>query len=552
MIIPVSVSDATEGAVAVSSLTFTNLNWNTPQIVTVTGVDDSFIDGNVPYTVVLGAATSTDAYYNGLNPADVSVTNNDDGGTPFSYRKPITIDRTRVGASCSANLTDFPVLISIQNDNNLKTTANGGRVTSSSGYDIIFRGTDLNQLDHEIERYDGASGTLLAWVRIPSLSVSTDTVIYMDYGNSSIASPPATPTQVWDTNYVGVWHLSESPNDGVAGHVDSTGNNGAGTPRNFQDGGGGTTNATGKIGGADYFAGDDDYVDCGNNAILNVNYVTVELWLNVNSWVSDAGILAKGDNTYRQYWMWTYGGAGSFEIDEAPYQNNVWALSLGIWEHLVLTYDGSNVTTYRNGVQENQYPQTTGTIDATAQPLLFGYIPSYHYFDGSLDEVRISRVPRDACWIQTEYNNMNWPNKTESGASGFVTIGAEQGELLPRRWIFSPSRRPGTEGAMWWLAGRRRRRSDNFGFHVYRSESVGGPYTRITDRLIPGLTFSVRGRDYSYVDRNVTRGRLYYYKLEDIDFDGNRTMHGPVCVDWDGDGIPDDWEIRVRVEPCCG
>ena len=90
---------------------------------------------------------------------------------------------------------------------------------------------------------------------------------------------------------------------------------------------------------------------------------------------------------------------------------------------------------------------------------------------------------------------------------------------------------------------------NNFGFHVYRSESVGGPYTRITDRLIPGLTFSVRGRDYSYVDRNVTRGRLYYYKLEDIDLDGRRTMHGPVCVDWDGDGIPDTWEIKYGLNP---
>ena len=47
---------------------------------------------------------------------------------------------------------------------------------------------------------------------------------------------------------------------------------------------------------------------------------------------------------------------------------------------------------------------------------------------------------------------------------------------------------------------------NNFGFHVYRSESVGGPYTRITDRLIPGLTLSVAGRDYTYVDRSVTRG----------------------------------------------
>ena len=140
----------------------------------------------------------------------------------FSYRKAITIDRTRVGASCLANLTNFPVLIRIQNDKDLKTTANGGRVTSSNGYDIIFRGTDLNQLDHEIEKYDGASGTLVAWVRIPSLSVSTDTVIYMDYGNSLITSPTANPNGVWDTNYKGVWHLKESGNGTAGEFKDST------------------------------------------------------------------------------------------------------------------------------------------------------------------------------------------------------------------------------------------------------------------------------------------------------------------------------------------
>ncbi len=42
---------------------------------------------------------------------------------------------------------------------------------------------------------------------------------------------------------------------------------------------------------------------------------------------------------------------------------------------------------------------------------------------------------------------------------------------------------------------------------------------------------------------------MYYYKLEDIDVYGKRTMHGPICVDWDGDGLPDDWEIRYGLNP---
>ena len=72
-----SSGDTTEGTVGPASLTFTNLNWNTPQTVTVTGADDVLDDGDVTYTIVTAAATSTDTVYNGINAADVAVTNTD-------------------------------------------------------------------------------------------------------------------------------------------------------------------------------------------------------------------------------------------------------------------------------------------------------------------------------------------------------------------------------------------------------------------------------------------------------------------------------------------
>ncbi|MEI6697087.1 MAG: Calx-beta domain-containing protein, partial [Bacteroidota bacterium] len=75
--IAVSSNDLTEGTVAVSSLVFTTANWSTPQTVTITGVNDLIADGNIAYTIVLATAVSTDANYNGINPSDVSVTNND-------------------------------------------------------------------------------------------------------------------------------------------------------------------------------------------------------------------------------------------------------------------------------------------------------------------------------------------------------------------------------------------------------------------------------------------------------------------------------------------
>jgi hypothetical protein len=40
-----------------ATLTFTPANWNTPQTVTVTGADDTLIDGDIPYIVQVAIDT---------------------------------------------------------------------------------------------------------------------------------------------------------------------------------------------------------------------------------------------------------------------------------------------------------------------------------------------------------------------------------------------------------------------------------------------------------------------------------------------------------------
>ncbi len=70
----------------------------------------------------------------------------------------------------------------------------------------------------------------------------------------------------------------------------------------------------------------------------------------------------------------------------------------------------------------------------------------------------------------------------------------------------------------------------NLGFHLYRSESSGDPYTRITSSLISGLGSSPTGKSYSYVDSGLVNGRMYFYKLEDVETTGRTEMHGPVSA----------------------
>src|SRR5205823_5079514 len=81
--VPLTSSRPSEGIPSVSSLTFTPANWNVAQTVTVAGVDDFVVDGPQPYTLVTGAALSADSVYNGLDPADVPLTNLDNDTAGF-------------------------------------------------------------------------------------------------------------------------------------------------------------------------------------------------------------------------------------------------------------------------------------------------------------------------------------------------------------------------------------------------------------------------------------------------------------------------------------
>jgi len=128
-------SNDKEGTVSPKGLVFTADNWNAPQTVTITGVDDPSADGNQPYKVVLAAASSGDLLYNGFNPADVSITNTDDdsaGITVWPAIGPIATTEAGGTATFTIRLNARPtadVTIPLSSSKTSEGTVSPARVT---------------------------------------------------------------------------------------------------------------------------------------------------------------------------------------------------------------------------------------------------------------------------------------------------------------------------------------------------------------------------------------------------------------------------------------
>ena len=100
VVVDVASNDLTEGTVDLSQLTFNAGNWNIPQTITVTGVDEIIVDGDITYTILntINAGLTTDTNYDPLNPDDVSVTNADDDAATLSINS-IAVDEGNAGTT---------------------------------------------------------------------------------------------------------------------------------------------------------------------------------------------------------------------------------------------------------------------------------------------------------------------------------------------------------------------------------------------------------------------------------------------------------------------
>jgi RHS repeat-associated protein len=325
----------------------------------------------------------------------------------YAFRRAITIDHTKVS---NTDQTNFPVLIS-GTYSYLATVSNGGNVTNANGYDIIFTsdaaGTAI--LPFEQESYSSATGAMSYWIRVSSLSHTTDTAIYMFYGNGSVTTDQSNKTGVWDSNFVGVWHL---PNGSTLTANDSTSNGFNGTINN-------ATATSGQIGGAANFGGSTN-ISVATTGTLSGAF-TAELWAKPTSAAGGVfGSRSPADSSFDIQISSTglHGdiGNGSSWITTAANANFSYAANT--WHHFVYVVTTSGYKIYGDGSQ-------IGSGSFSATPLLYdsnhrltiggiGY-PGYN-FSGAVDEVRVSNVARTADWIATERTNQSSP-------AGFYSVG---------------------------------------------------------------------------------------------------------------------------------
>jgi hypothetical protein len=144
VVLAVAASDAGEATATPTTLTFTTGNWNTPKTVTVTGVDDSILDGTQTSSVTLSVvdASSEDGYDAVADQAvTVSTTDNDVAGVTVSPTSGLFT--TEAGGTAT-----FGVALTAQPGSDVSVGISSGDTTEGtvSAASLTFTGSNWNVL----------------------------------------------------------------------------------------------------------------------------------------------------------------------------------------------------------------------------------------------------------------------------------------------------------------------------------------------------------------------------------------------------------------------
>jgi hypothetical protein len=353
-------------------------------------------------TFLLDLSNPTNALF-GDNQAVVTISDDDASGhlASWAYRMKITF----CGYDQPGTLTNFPALV------DLGTHRAGfayDQFASSVGGDLRFANADQSQLlAHEVEEWN-TNGTSAVWVRVPELT-GTDTCIWAYWGNAAMTEPLPSTTNgmVWSEGFEGVWHFSGNANDSAnANHGTLIGD--------------ASFSSLSVVGQALHLDGVGDFVDIVDNAADFSGGITVEGWARpeayrnwsrIIDWANGAGvdnILLARRGTTQNGWRWefhdTAGGTETHDVNRA--------IPLNQFTYRAATVEGGGVNSSRSLIYADG-TEIARKLDSTP-PRTVNRVNNYFgesnwggddFFEGVMDEIRISTVERAPNWLRATWMN---------------------------------------------------------------------------------------------------------------------------------------------------
>jgi hypothetical protein len=343
--------------------------------------------------------------------------------TNFKYRIKITVLSSKVD---STSHTNFPVYVNLANLgsgflSHIRTDGGDIRITKADG---------TTELPREIVP-NGGSQVVEMYFKSDTLSNTANNDFYIYYGKPVATDYTENATygaqNVWNSGFVGVWHMNEASN---ATRLDSTDSN------NDLADNGTVPRVNGKIGyAADFTINNTEFLSKAEPTSLDINgadaKITVSAIVKPDIVSATYSIASKYNTTptatgNRQYSLRIEGGASRICIASTglAYSCNsgmAGGIVAGNWYQIALTSDDINYNIYRNGVQDRTSVSWTPGIFNSAAVFEVGRqsVDNGNYYDGVIDELRVSNVARSAGWLKTEYNNLFSP-------STFYNVTAEE------------------------------------------------------------------------------------------------------------------------------
>jgi hypothetical protein len=214
---------------ATSPVVFTTANWNTPQSVTVTAVDDPIVEG--PHTGTIShTVTSADAIYNNFTVANVvaNITDNDTpgativqlGGTTAVTEGSTTDTYTVVLTSQpSSNVVVTPTGTQVSASPTSLTFTNGNwntpqTVTVTASDDNVVEGTHSGSITHAVTSADSNYNNL-SIAGVPNISITDNDSATVQFAPTSVSQSEATTPMAFTVT------LSNPVASGVTVKVDS-------------------------------------------------------------------------------------------------------------------------------------------------------------------------------------------------------------------------------------------------------------------------------------------------------------------------------------------